>query len=451
VCYNTHSEYLTDSNREIKRRENQMKTRSTQNYTPLKTDKYEFTMLEAALESGVAHKKAVFELFTRKLPETRKYGVVAGTARAIEAISKFTFNEETLDYLSDFLKPSTLDYLKDFRFTGNVVGYREGDLFFPQSPIISIETTFGEGVLLETILLSIFNYDSAVAGAASHITAIAGGKQVSELGSRRTSEDSAVYAARAAYIAGFSGTSNLEAGIRWPEIPIYGTSAHAFTLAHPTELEAFTAQVKALGAGTTLLVDTYDIPEGIANAVEAAGTKLGAIRIDSGDPFVEVPRARKQLDELGAVNTKIVLSGDMNRETITNIVAADLAVDSFGVGTDVVTGGGYPSCSFVYKLVAIQMNDDKHLTPVAKKASGKASYGGRKTAYREYDENWKVVAEHILTDDAQVNTSNFTALQEPYIVNGNIVKISTVTEARALHAENMDSIPTNDVQVKMNE
>lgn len=420
-----------------------MRFKASNEHIPLLTDKYEFTMLEAALESGVAGKKSVFELFTRRLPENRLYGVVAGTQRAIEAILKFTFDEEDLDYLSDFLKPSTIDYLRDFRFEGTVTGYREGDFFFPQSPIVTIESTFAAGILLETILLSIFNYDSAVAGAASHIKLVAGNCKISELGSRRTNEISAVYAARAAYIAGFDSTSNLEAGRRWPEIPVYGTSAHAFTLAHETEVEAFEYQVKALGAKTTLLVDTYDIEQGIRNAVEVAGVKLGAIRIDSGDPFVEVPKARALLNELGAVDTRIVLSGDMNRETIEALVKAGVEVDSFGVGTDVVTGGGAPSCSFVYKLVSIE-REDGTMRPVAKKSSSKASVGGLKSAYREYNDDWTVKAEHIYVRTA---ASQLSALQVPYIVKGNLVSYFTLAEARELHKDNLRHAPKVAVEV----
>jgi nicotinate phosphoribosyltransferase len=414
----------------------------TEEHIPLYTDKYEFTMLEAALKSGVAHDKAVFELFTRRLPINRLYGVVAGMERAIEAITKFRFSAEDLEYLGEFLDPATIDFLEKFSFNGNVIGYREGDFFFPHSPIITIESTFAEGVLLETILLSIFNYDSAVAGAASHIKLVSGNRKISELGSRRTNETAAVYAARAAFIAGFDSTSNLEAGRRWSEIPVYGTSAHAFTLAHETEVEAFEFQVAALGVGTTLLVDTYDIEQGIRNAVQVAGTGLGAIRIDSGDPFVELPKARTLLDELGAVDTRIVLSGDMNRESIAAIVEAGLPVDSFGVGTDVVTGGGAPSCSFVYKLVCIE-NKEGVMRPVAKKASNKASVGGKKTAYREYNDDWTIKAEHVYA--TKVPSAQLTALQVPYIINGNVVNHFTITDARELHKETLKQVSLKEV------
>jgi nicotinate phosphoribosyltransferase len=204
------------------------------------------------------------------------------------------------------------------------------------------------------------------------------------MGSRRTHEQAAVAAARAAYVAGFAMTSNLEAGRRHG-VPTAGTSAHAFTLAHATELDAFRAQVATLGAGTTLLVDTYDTEQGIRNAVEVAGSALGAVRLDSGDPAVEVPRARALLDELGATATRIVVTGDLDEHSIAALVPT--AADTFGVGTSVVTGSGAPTAGFVYKLVAVAQDDrpDSPCVPVAKRSAGKTTVGGRKWAYRTED------------------------------------------------------------------
>lgn len=393
-------------------------------------------MLEAALHSGVAHKKAVFELFNRRLPAGRSYGVVAGTARAIEAISNFSLSPSDLQFLSDHLNTETLEYLQSFRFSGKVYGYPEGELFFPYSPILTVESTFGEAVLLETILLSIMNYDCAVASAASRLKVAAGTIPLQELGSRRVNEDAAVAAARAAYIAGWNGTSNLLAAKRYG-IPVYGTSAHAYSLAHEDEKAAFKAQVEALGVGTTLLVDTYDTPQGIRNAIEVAGTKLGAVRIDSGDPMEEIPAARDLLNSLGAVNTRVVFTGDLDYDTVTAITAADLPVDGFGIGSAVVTGDGYPNCGFVYKLVAAEY-DDGLMHPVAKKASGKSSIGGRKTVYRATDEDWYITAEHLFTDAPTAEQlEDMVAIQIPYIRNGNVVHLPTVEDARTRHAESV--------------
>jgi len=409
----------------------------------LLSDKYELTMLEGFIEAGIHDRKATFELFGRSLPEGRSYGIVAGTERAIEAILKFRFSEGDLDYLSDFLTTNTLEYLAKYSFQGTVTGYHEGDYWFPYSPILTVKATLGEAVILETLLLSIFNYDSAVASAASHLTLQTGKKHVMEFGSRRTSEQAAVNAARAAYIAGFDATSNLEAGRKY-NIPTFGTSAHVFTLAFEDEKAAFRAQVNSLGTDTTLLVDTYDISEGVNNAIEVAGTSLGAVRIDSGDPFITVPAVREQLDILGAENTKIVLSSDLNIETITKIMEAQLPVDSFGVGTSVVTGDGYPAAGFVYKLVAIE-NEKGKIVNVAKTASpGKKSIGGIKTAYREFDANWEVVGEHLITDESSSPIfSDWERLQHLYISNGNLITLNQAKEAKEKHTLNRSETPVN--------
>jgi nicotinate phosphoribosyltransferase len=412
----------------------------TMSETALKTDKYEFTMLQSALRSGVAHKRAVFELFNRRLPQGRNYGVVAGTARAIEAIKDFTFDESDLTFLSDHLDEQTIAYLRDFRFTGTIQGYNEGDLFFPFSPVLTVEATFGEAVLLETLLLSIMNYDCAVASAASRLRVAAKNIPLQELGARRVNEDAAVAAARAAIIAGWDGTSNILAAQRYG-VPVFGTSAHAFTLAHQYEKDAFAAQVEALGVSTTLLVDTYDIPQGIRNAVEVAGPELGAIRLDSGDPMEEIPAARKLLDSLGATKTRIIFSGDLDYDIVTEIADAGLPVDGFGIGSAVVTGDGYPNCGFVYKLVLMEYDDGK-LHAVAKKAHGKASIGGRKVVFRETDSNWNIVAEHMYTGN--VNTDEIAGMervQQTFIHAGKVVNTPTVTEARAKHASVIQSLP----------
>lgn len=240
--------------------------------TAFLTDRYELTMVDAALAAGTANRRSVFELFARRLSGARRYGVVAGTGRLLEAIEHFRFGEAELGWLSsqNFLRQETLDWLADFRFSGNIWGYPEGEVFFPGSPLLTVESTFAEGVLLETLALSVLNADSAVATAASRMVHAANGRPLAEMGSRRTGERSAVAAARAAYIAGFAATSNLEAG-RSYGVPTMGTAAHSFTLLHDSEREAFEAQIAALGVGTTLLVDTYDIEQGVRTAVEVAG------------------------------------------------------------------------------------------------------------------------------------------------------------------------------------
>ncbi|MDQ6849124.1 MAG: nicotinate phosphoribosyltransferase [Actinomycetota bacterium] len=345
--------------------------------TALFTDRYELTMLGAALRDSTASRRCSFEVFARRLPDGRRYGVVGGTARVLDAIVDFRLTGEDVAYLREdgVIDETAADYLASFRFGGDVDGYPEGELYFPQSPIMTVSGTFAEAVVLETLVLSILNHDSAIAAAAARMVAAAAGRPVIEMGSRRTHERAAVAAARAAYLAGFASTSNLAAGQRYG-IPTAGTAAHSFTLLHDDERAAFAAQTASVGTSTTLLVDTYDITRGIATAVEVAGPQLGAVRIDSGDLGVLARLAREQLDSLGATGTRIVVSGDLDEFAIAALAAAP--VDAYGAGTAVVVGSGAPTAGLVYKLVEV----DGH--PVAKRSEHKASAGGRKTALRAY-------------------------------------------------------------------
>lgn len=341
--------------------------------TALLTDRYELTMVAAALADGTAARHCVFEIFARRLPDGRRYGVVAGTGRLLESISRFRFGEQELEALDGVVDRSTLDWLANYRFGGDVDGYPEGELYFPGSPILSVTGTFADAVMLETLALSVLNHDSAVASAAARMVTAAAGRPLIEMGSRRTHEAAAVAAARAAYLAGFSATSNLESERRHG-IPTAGTAAHAWVLLHDDELQAFESQVKALGPETTLLVDTYDIRRGIELAVQAAGPGLGAVRIDSGDLGELARQARDQLDRLGATGTRIVVSGDLDEYAIASLRAEP--VDSYGVGTSVVIGSGAATAGMVYKLVEVDGR------PVAKRSTAKESRGGRKSAVR---------------------------------------------------------------------
>mgnify|MGYP000258105617 CR=1 FL=1 len=360
--------------------------------TALLTDRYELTMLDAAIGSGMHNRECVFEVFARRLPEGRRYGIVAGTGRLLDEIERFRFGDAELTWLRDnaVVGQEALDWLADYQFRGSISGYQEGETFFPGSPILVVDGTFAEAVILETLVLSVLNYDSAVASAAARMVSAAQGRPLAEMGSRRANERAAVAAARAAYIAGFGATSNLEAG-RTYGIPTMGTAAHSFTLLHDSEEEAFRAQVAALGPGTTLLVDTFDIEKGVDLAVKVAGTGLGAVRIDSGDLPVQVAAVRAQLDALGATSTRITVTNDLDEFTIAALRAAP--VDSYGVGTSVVTGSGHPAAGLVYKLVA-HRDDSGDWVSVAKKSAAKATVGGRKAPVRTL-ENGVAVAETI--------------------------------------------------------
>jgi nicotinate phosphoribosyltransferase len=407
----------------------------------LLTDHYELTMLRGALRSGVAHRRAVFEMFARHLPIGRRYGVVAGTGRLLEALRRFRFGPDELEFLrsTGVADEATLDYLAGYSFRGDIWGYAEGECYFPGSPILVVEGTFAEAVILETLVLSIFNHDCAIASAASRMVTAADGRPLIEMGSRRTHELAAVASARAAYLTGFASTSNLRAGRQY-QVPTSGTSAHAFTLAHGSERAAFGAQLAALGPGTTLLVDTYDVEAAVRAAVELAGDQLGAVRIDSGDLPVVARQVRELLDSLGATRTRIVLTGDLDEFSIAALAASP--VDGYGVGTSLVTGSGAPTAALVYKLVARAADDTPSapLQPVAKRSVGKPGRGGRKWALRRRGPDGSAEAELVLTEQPEPGPRDRPLLR-PLVRGGEITGAEPITAARDRHREAIAELP----------
>jgi nicotinate phosphoribosyltransferase len=420
--------------------------------TALLTDHYELTMLRAALQSGTANRRSIFELFPRRLPPGRRYGVVAGTGRALRAIRHFRFDDESLRFLTDqeVVDAATADWLADYRFGGNIWGYPEGEIYFPGSPLVVVEGTFAEGVLLETVLLSIYNHDSAIASAASRMTAVAGDRPCIEMGSRRTQELSAVAAARAAYIAGFEATSNLEAGRRYG-VPTRGTSAHSFTLLYGSEREAFTAQIAALGPQTTLLVDTYDVMAAVRLGIELSNGELGAVRLDSGDLPVMAKDVRALLDSLGATHTRIIVTSDLDEWNIAALSGAP--VDGYGVGTALVTGSGHPTSGFVYKLVARAESDDPAapLVSVAKKSTDKVSIGGRKHALRRLSPDGVAEAEVIGVGVPTEGDSNDRELLVPLVVDGVVAEEEPLMVARERHMQRRAELPQEALKMSRGE
>nr|WP_024802526.1 nicotinate phosphoribosyltransferase [Nocardia sp. BMG51109] len=409
--------------------------------TALLTDQYELTMLAAALADGSARRRCTFEVFARRLPHGRRYGVLAGTGRLLEALTGFRFGESELAIAAGFLDDRTLDWLREYRFTGDIDGYREGELYFPGSPLLSVRGSFAECVVLETLALSILNHDSAVASAAARMVSAAAGRRLIEMGSRRTHEWAAPASARAAYLAGFDATSNLEA-VRRYGIPGAGTSAHAFTLLHSGtdgqhEAAAFRSQVRTLGVGTTLLVDTFDITQGVATAIEVAGPELGGVRIDSGDLGVLARQVRDQLDGLGATGTRIVVSGDLDEYSIAGLRAEP--VDAYGVGTSLVTGSGAPTAGMVYKLVEVDG------VPVAKRSSHKESRGGTKRALRLARRTGTIVEEVVYpagADRPEIDGHEVRDLLVPLVRKGRVVDGQpTLQDGRDLVARGRVSLP----------
>jgi nicotinate phosphoribosyltransferase len=411
--------------------------------TALLTDKYELTMLAAALRDGTAQRQTTFEVFARRLPEGRRYGVVAGTGRFLEALASFEFDKPALDFVRGFL----------------VDGYAEGELYFPGSPVLTVRGTFAECVLLETLSLSILNHDTAIASAAARMVSAADGRPIIEMGSRRTHEQAAIAAARAAYVAGFAGSSNLAAQ-RHYGVPALGTSSHAFTMLHSGlsgagdepvgrrtdewERAAFRAQVDTLGTNTTLLVDTYDVTAGVANAVGVAGAGLGGVRIDSGDLPVLAHQVRRQLDDLGARHTRIVVSGDLDEFAIAALRAAP--IDSYGVGTSVVTGSGAPTADMVYKLVEVDG------TPVEKRSTSKESHGGYKHAMRLARPTGTLLEEVVYpAGRPPATTESGRTLTVPLVRDGEPVVADDLSAARARVVAGLKSLPWDGLKLSRGE
>jgi nicotinate phosphoribosyltransferase len=418
----------------------------------LLTDHYELTMVRAALRAGTANRRCIFELFARRLPEGRRYGVVGGVGRALRALRHFRFDDESLRFLRDreVVDEAVADWLANYEFSGDIWGYPEGEIYFPGSPLVMVESTFGEAVVLETLLLSIYNHDSAIASAASRMTAIAGDRPIIEMGSRRTHELAAVAAARAAYLAGFSSTSNLEAGRRYG-VPTRGTSAHSFTMLHATEREAFAAQIAELGEQTTLLVDTYDVMEAVRTGVELTEGRLGAVRLDSGDLGLLAAQVREFLDSLGATHTKIVVTSDLDEFALAALSGAP--VDGYGVGTALVTGSGHPTCEFVYKLVARAESDEPEspMLAVAKKSVNKISIGGRKYALRRLSEEGTAEAEIVGVGVPPEGDNNDRPLLVQLVESGKIVGEESLETIRQRHLRSRAELPLDALKMSRGE
>ncbi len=407
----------------------------------LYTDRYELTMVQAALHSGKASRPCVFEVFSRSLPAGRRFGVLAGIDRVLDAVNDFTFTQDQLDFLAahQIVNQQTLEFLANYRFRGSIQGFREGEIYFPHSPVLTVEGSFADAVLLETVILSILNFDSAVASAGARMRAAAGSRRLIEMGGRRVHEDAAVAAARAAYLVGFDGTSNLEAGMRYG-IPTFGTSAHSFTLLHDSEDQAFESQLNALGNSTTLLVDTYDVERAVRKAVELSKGKLHAVRLDSGDLVTSAIEVRRLLDDLGATETQITVTSDLDEYTIAALAQAP--VNNYGVGTSLVTGSGFPTAGFVYKLVS--HFDGQNWIAMAKKSANKQSRGGKKRAVRELQDG-KAVRE-LISDDAAGRE-----LQVGYIKEGELVFKPTLSESRTHHQLALSELPVGSLRLSRGE
>ncbi len=359
----------------------------------LLTDRYQLTMLAAYARAGLAGRRAVFELFVRSLPPARRFLVACGLGRVLRSLEGLRFSPEDLErFAADSMlgpalaRPEVRALFESFRFDARVWTIPEGRLTFPNEPIARVEGTLAEAQLVETFLLSAFNHDARVASKCARVTLAARGRPCFEFGSRRTHEAAAVDAARAAYVAGFDGTSN-EWAARLYDLPIAGTMAHAFVLAHAAdggeggEGGAFATFGETFDQPVTCLVDTFDTLRGVERAAAALGPRLGGIRIDSGDLDALARGARARLDAAGCAHTRVGVSNDLDEYAVERLVNAGAPVDSFGVGTMVVCTPDAPALGAVYKLVALE-DASGRMVAVQKRSPGKGSNAGVKQVFR---------------------------------------------------------------------
>jgi nicotinate phosphoribosyltransferase len=384
----------------------------------LMTDLYQLTMV-AGYYLNRREAEATFELFIRSLPANRSYFVAAGLEQAVEFLLHLKFDEESVGFLRRLpvfahLPDDFFGYLSRFRFEGDVWGVPEGTLVFPNEPILQIRAPLPQAQLVETFLLSLVHFQTLVATKASRVVQAAGGKEVIDFGTRRAhGPEAGVLAARAAFIGGCIGTSNVCAAKDFG-IPAYGTAAHSWTLAFDSEPEAFERYHAVFPDSTVLLVDTYDTLQGVRNAL-SLGTKLKGVRLDSGDLEALSREARRILDEAGLRETRIMASGDLNEYKVKALLQESAPIDLFGVGTEMVTSKDQPALAAVYKLVERQGPDK--VIHRAKFSEDKETYPGRKQVWRSMDDQGTYEGDEITLAEERPARSS-TPLLVPILERG---------------------------------
>ncbi|HXG93584.1 MAG TPA: nicotinate phosphoribosyltransferase [Blastocatellia bacterium] len=429
----------------------------------LTTDLYELTMAAAYFDNNM-QADAVFELFARKLPDHRAYLITAGLEQALDYLSNLCFTADQIDYLREhpsFKKVSHefFDYLASFRFTGEVWAMPEGTAAFQMEPLLRVTAPIIEAQIIETFLLSTINFQTLIASKAARVVAAARGRSVIEFGTRRAhGTEAGLMAARAAYIAGFIGTSNVEAGHLFG-IPTFGTLAHSFVMSFDDEDEAFRAFLKIFPETATILVDTYDTIAAVKRLARDFGKAIPAVRLDSGDLVELSKQARAILDEAGMAETKIFASGDLNEYRIEDLIKRGAQIDSFGVGTEVATSYDAPALSGVYKLAGLV--EDGRVAGRIKLSSEKATYPGPKQVWRLTDDAGKYVQDLITASDeepsseASKQSGVWHPLLEPVMVQGVAIeetndgdiskqrqsRLARLNQARARAAEELRRLP----------
>ncbi|MCL6572153.1 MAG: nicotinate phosphoribosyltransferase [Bacillus sp. (in: Bacteria)] len=435
----------------------------------LHTDLYQINMVETYWRDGIHNKRAVFELFFRKLPFGNGYAVFAGLERVIQFIQGFRFSEEDLDYLKNEVgyQDDFLEYLKNIRFTGTICSMKEGELVFSNEPILRIDAPLAEAQLIETALLNIVNYQTLITTKASRIKQVVGNEVAMEFGTRRAQEmDAAIWGTRAAYLAGFDSTSNVRAGKLFG-IPVSGTHAHSMVQAYKDEYTAFSKYAQT-HKDCVFLVDTYDtLRLGVPNAIKVAkemNDKINfiGIRLDSGDLAYLSKKARKMLDEAGFKDAKIVASSDLDEYTIMNLKSQGAKIDSWGVGTKLITAYDQAALGAVYKIVSIE-NENGQMEDTIKISSNpeKVTTPGLKKVYRIINNtNHHAEGDYIALEDEKLPekrlrmfhpthtyinkvVTNFTAkeLHEDIFINGQLVyELPSLEESRNYLKQNLDSL-----------
>jgi nicotinate phosphoribosyltransferase len=369
-------------------------------YGPLLTDRYQLTMLQAYWQHEM-HGPAVFEFFVRNLPPERNFLVAAGLEPALEFLEEFAFSEEEIDWLAqaEHFHPDFLQWLKSVRFTGDVNAMPEGTVFFPNEPILQIIAPLPEAQFVETRLINLLNFQTAVASKAARSVLVAQGKLLVEFGLRRAhGADAAVMAARACYMVSFQGTSNVLAG-RLFDIPLYGTMAHSFIQAHDNEAEAFKNFADANSGDIVLLIDTYDIEAAaekvthLAAAWKERGIKIKGVRIDSGDLGSEARKVRAILDKAQLRDITIFASGNLDEYLLHDLVDAQAPIDGFGIGTKLDTSSDAPYLNCAYKL------QEYAGRPRRKHSEGKATWPGRKQVHRSLDDVGRMTSDLLAFHD----------------------------------------------------
>lgn len=408
----------------------------------LLTDLYELTMAAAYFASGKAEETATFELSIRRLPENRSFLLAAGLEQALDYLLDFSFSLEEIEFLRrhpmfESVPPAFFDHLAGLRFTGEAWAAPEGTVVFAEEPLLRITAPVVQGQIAETYLLSMLTFQTMVATKASRVVEAAAGRRVVEFGTRRAhGPEAGLLAARAAYIGGCVGTSNVLAGKQFG-IPTFGTAAHSWTMAFDEEEQAFRAFLDVFGDKSTLLLDTYDALEGARTAARLP-YRFRGVRLDSGEVVEQSKQVRQILDQGGHPEAVIMASGDLNEYRIREFLEQGAPLDAFGVGTDLVTSRDAPSLSGIFKLVEMDRGGSVHYT--AKFSDEKATWPGKKQVFRFSDEQGRYAYDVIGREGEE--QAGAEALLRPVLEGGRLVApLPELAGIRQAAAANLARLP----------